>query len=146
MAKRLSYLKTALCAAAALLDQSSFAAEEHKHGDHEHKAAAFQSISAGVIQLDKLISEVRSKTGKNDFEGLHETSDEVRATAQGLEARLGDVKPESKERYKFNTEQLKSLAKQLAEVHESKSKDDAEKVAKRMESIRDRLIATTQNK
>lgn len=114
----------------------ALAADDHKH---DHKITSFESVGAGVKAVDSLIAEVRTKVSKGDFEGLHPTSEEVKSAAEALEARLGDVAAEHKERFKFNTDQLKSVATDLEEAHESKNKDEAEKVAKRMESIRDRL-------
>lgn len=112
------------------------AADDHKH---DHKITSFESVAAGVKAVDSLIAEVRTMVSKGDFEGLHPTSEELKSAAEALEARLGDVAAEHKDRFKFNTDQLKSVATDLEEAHESKNKDEAEKVAKRMESIRDRL-------
>jgi molybdenum-dependent DNA-binding transcriptional regulator ModE len=118
----------------------AMAQDEHDH-DHDHgaKAMSFTSVSAGLKTLNDLIAEARAKVAKGDFEGLHETSEEVHGAADGLAARLTDISMENKERYKFNTEQLKSLSSQLEEAHEAKNKEDAEKVTKRLESVRDRL-------
>jgi hypothetical protein len=125
--------------AALMLAGPSVADEKHDHGGE--KGMSFASVSAGIKVLDELIAEARSKIGKGDFDGLHETAEEVHGAADGLAARLTDVSMENKERYKFNTEQLKSLSSQLEEAHEAKNKVEAEKVAKRLEGVRDRLKA-----
>lgn len=126
-----------LTAVALAMATPSFADEKHDHGGG--KGMSFASVSAGIKTLDELIAEARGKIGKGDFEGLHETAEEVHGAADGLAARLTDISMENKERYKFNTEQLKSLGSQLEEAHEAKNKEEAEKVAKRLEGVRDRL-------
>lgn len=136
-------LSTAASAFSFLLGLSAaplMAADEHKH---DHKITTFESAAAGVKAVDGLIAEVRTKVAKGDFEGLHPTSEEVKSAAEALEGRLGDIAAENKDRFKFNANQLKSVANDLEEAHESKNKDEAEKAAKRMESIRDRLRTLT---
>lgn len=143
MKKQRTSLTAAMVFAFTLTASAAFAAEEH---GHDHKITSFESVLAGVKTVDTLIAEVRTRVSKGDFEGLHATSEEVRAAAEGLEARLADVEAAHKERFKFNTDQLKGIATELEEAHESKSKDEAEKVAKRMESIRDRLRSLSPSK
>lgn len=138
MTNQLTTLASTITLAVALITSVVFAAEEH---NHDHKTSSFQSVAVGLSALDSLISEVREKIGKGDFEGLHATSEELRGAAGGLEARLVDIAAANKERFKFNAEQLGTLASQLEEAHESKNKEEAEKVAKRLESVRDRLKA-----
>lgn len=113
---------------------------------HTHNLISFESVMAGVKRIDKLISEIRSKVGKGDFEGLTATSEEIRAVAEGLEARFSDVETAHVERFKFNTDQLKSAATKLVEVRENKNEGEAEKIAKRIEAIRDRLHSLSPNK
>ena len=139
MRKNLLMLTVSSVALAFFATSPSLADEKHDHGGG--KGMSFASVSAGIKTLDELIAEARGKIGKGDFEGLHETAEEVHGAADGLAARLTDISMENKERYKFNTEQLKSLSSQLEEAHEAKNKDEAEKVAKRLEGVRDRLKA-----
>lgn len=136
MKKTLTVLAVAMGLGVPMALSPAHAADDH---EHDHKITTVESVAAGVKLVDTLIAEIRTKTAKGDFEGLHPTAEEVRATAEALEGRLGDVEAAHKERFKFNTDQLKSVATDLEEAHESKNKDEAEKVAKRMESIRDRL-------
>lgn len=136
MNRKLSLVATTFTLLLSLSATAVMAADEHKH---DHKITSFESAAAGVKAIDGLITEVRAKAAKGDFEGLHPTSEEVKSAAEALEARMGDINADNKERFKFNTNQLKSVANDLEEAHESKNKDEAEKAAKRMESIRDRL-------
>lgn len=129
-------------AAAALFTGPALGQDKHDHdhgGKHDHAHAKTSSVAAGVKAIDAAIAETRAVVAKGDLEALHETSEEVAEVAEGLAARIGDVSAENRERFKFNTDQLKTLGTQLHDAHEAKDKDGVERVVKRMESVRDRI-------
>lgn len=122
--------------AATMILQPAFAAEEK----HDHKVS-FDTVTAGLKAIDEYIVEIKDNIAAGDFEALHHVAEELHGASEGLGARLVEVAAANKERFKFNADQIRLLGDQLEAAHGAKDKAAIERVVKRLEGVRDRMIA-----
>jgi len=119
--------------AALALSAPAFADE-----DHAHKPKEFASVAVGMTALNDAIAQAKASAA-GDMKVLPKVSEELKSIAGGLRLRLGDVGAANKERFQFNVDQVEAMHEQLEEAHEAKSKDDANRVIKRLEDVAGRL-------
>ena len=106
-------------------------------GKHEHKAKVFASASTGLVALDAALALAKNKANAGDLKALGPISEDLHGIAEGLGMRLVDVSAENKERFKFNVSQVDALHAQLESAQGSK--EDANRVIKRLEDVTARL-------
>ncbi len=117
-----------------------------KEAEHTHEPKKFASIDAGLTALDAAIADAKSKIAAGKFDALHSTSEDLHSIAGGLKAKLPDVAADTKDRFKFNVDQLTNLHEQMEDAHHDANKADAERVIKRLEDVAARLKALSPTK
>lgn len=122
------------------LSTPAAAQAEDKH-DHDHQAKAFATVSAGLAALDETIAKARALAAAGNIKALHDISEDLHGIADGLRQKAAEVEPSAMDRFKFNVDQVENLHEQLEAAHESASKENIDRVIKRLEDVAGRLKA-----